>query len=214
MIKLLAVVKRRDEMSRDDLLRHWEHIHAPGVAERVQPNRYTLTFFERRLDGGESPYDGMASLWFDSLEHWQRASAPRPDAPSDGFADFLVADETFFLLTSEIVVVDGTVTAESEKTTFFVQRKESVTEADHFQHWRDQHIPNVREALKRNPGGLRYVVSQADLGQPGRYSGLAELYWQDADARTAFLPGVQDDGFVGLSEPYYGILGREITIVA
>ena len=92
----------------------------------------------------------------------------------------------------EIVSLDGDVTSESVKATFFVQRLPDVAEADYFQHWREKHLPNVRAALQRNPGGLRYVVSQADQGQPGPWSGLAELYWQDADAERAGLPGQTD----------------------
>ncbi len=50
-------------------------------------------------------------------------------------------------------------------------------------------------------------------GPPGPWSGLAELYWQDAEAERAGLPGVTDDGFRGMSEPYFGIRGREVVIV-
>lgn len=213
MIKLVAGVRARDGVGRDELRQHWRDVHAPNVVEGVHPKRYTLTFFDVRTDGGDAPYDGIASLWFDSLEQYQQASAADSGATADGFVDLLAPNDTFILFTTEIVALDGAVTSNSAKATFFVQRLPDTSEADYFQHWREKHIPNVRAALQRNGGGLRYVVSQADLGQPGRYSGLAELYWQDSEAQRAGLPGVGDDGFRGMSEPYYGILGHEVVIV-
>ena len=144
---------------------------------------------------------------------YQEAQSQGSEAAADGFGDLLVPDDTFVLFTTEIVALDGEVTSQSVKATFFVHRLPDVAEADYFQHWREKHLPNVRAALQRNPGGLRYVVSQADQGQPGPWSGLAELYWQDADAERAGLPGVTDDGFGGMSEPYFGIRGREVVIV-
>jgi hypothetical protein len=213
MIKLVAGVRAKDGVGREELRQHWCDVHAPNVVAGVNPKRYVLTFFDERLDGGPAPYDGTASLWFDSLEQYQEAQLPHPHAAADGFGDLLVPDDTFVLFTTEIVALDGEVTSESVKATFFVQRLADVAEADYFQHWREKHLPNVRAALQRNPGGLRYVVSQADQGQPGPWSGLAELYWQDADAERSGLPGVTDDGFRGMSEPYFGIRGREVVIV-
>lgn len=211
MIKLVVVVRAKDGVGQEELRQHWLDVHAPNVVASINPKRYILNFFEARLDGGPSPYDGMASAWFDSLEQYQEVHAQ--GLPSDGFGDLLARDETFRLVTSEIVALDGKVTPDTVKGTFFVRRRPEVTEADYFQHWREKHLPNVRAAMVRNPGGLRYAVSPADLGEPGNWSGLAELWWKDARGEELFLPGRTDDGFRGMSEPYFGIRGHEVVIV-
>ena len=107
------------------------------------------------------------SPWQRGTNEYQQAQSRGLEAASDGFGDLLVPDDTFVLFTTEIVALDGEVTSGSVKATYFVQRLPDVAEADYFQHWREKHLPNVRAALQRNPGGLRYVVSQADQGQPG-----------------------------------------------
>ena len=80
MIKLVFTVRRRDGMTREEFQRHWREQHAPLVlrhAGTLRIKRYVQTHArETPLDeplsasrGGEpGAYDGVAELWWDSLD--------------------------------------------------------------------------------------------------------------------------------------------------
>ena len=210
MLKVIATVKRRPDVSRDQLFKSWEKVHAPNVAKHAKPDVYRVTFFDGVMGGSEPPYDGMATFSFDSFETFKKGLG---NVPPDPFMDLVLQEQTSYLYATETIAVDGEVDRDSAKATFFVTRQDDIDEAAHFAHWRERHMPNVAAALKRNPGGLRYVVSFADQGRRGAHSGIAELYWKDAAAMRAGLPGREEDGFGEVSQPYSGILGSELTIV-
>ena len=81
MIKLVFTLRRREGMSREEFQRYWREQHAPIVqrhAETLRIRRYVQTHTrETELDEviaasrGSEPgaaYDGVAELWWDSLE--------------------------------------------------------------------------------------------------------------------------------------------------
>ncbi len=79
MIKLVYCVRRLPSLDRDQFLDYWQHVHAPIVAARadvLRIRRYVqcYTFQDLRFQvvsharTGMQPYDGIAELWWDSLE--------------------------------------------------------------------------------------------------------------------------------------------------
>lgn len=71
MIKVLALIRRKPDMSRDDFLRYWEQRHAPLILALPGVRRYRQNHaIEHRKDW---PYDGAAELWFDSVGAVARA---------------------------------------------------------------------------------------------------------------------------------------------
>ena len=78
MVKLVFVLRRREGLSREEFQRYWREEHGPLVAERAKAigaRRYVQVHtLDTPLDGalrehrrGE-PYDGVAELWWDSLD--------------------------------------------------------------------------------------------------------------------------------------------------
>jgi len=68
-------------MSRDEFQTYWRETHAPLVAARAEVlkiRRYVQVHtqdldglhaaFQKRNGGAPAPYDGVAELWFDSLD--------------------------------------------------------------------------------------------------------------------------------------------------
>ena len=51
MIKLVAGVRAKDGVEREELRQHWCDVHAPNVVAGVDPKRYVLTFFEKQQQG-------------------------------------------------------------------------------------------------------------------------------------------------------------------
>ena len=80
MIKLVFTLRRREDMTREEFQRYWREQHAPLVkrhAEALRIRRYVQvhardTDLDEAIAGprGSEPgvYDGVAELWWDSLE--------------------------------------------------------------------------------------------------------------------------------------------------
>lgn len=106
MIKLVFTVRRRDGMTREEFQRYWRHEHAQLVklhAETLRIRRYVQTHArDTDLDGALSAargsevhqYDGVAELWWDSLDDLREASTS-----AEGLAagSALLEDERLFI---------------------------------------------------------------------------------------------------------------------
>lgn len=79
MIKLSYALRRRPDLSREEFQRYWREEHAPLVrrkAEALRIRRYVQLHTRptpvdealREQRGHDEPYDGVAELWWDSLE--------------------------------------------------------------------------------------------------------------------------------------------------
>ena len=79
MIKLVFCLRRREHLSREEFHRYWREEHAPLVqshADALGIRRYVQLHsiddhISLAVAGGRhppEPYDGVAELWFDSLD--------------------------------------------------------------------------------------------------------------------------------------------------
>jgi len=105
MIKLVFCVKRLPSLSREEFQRYWREQHAPlvreaaaalGVRRYVQVHTLTSPVNDGLRRGRASPeeYDGVAELWFDSLESLAAAGAT-PEGRAAGRR--LLEDERRFI---------------------------------------------------------------------------------------------------------------------
>jgi len=87
MIKLTYCLRRRADMSWEEFSEYWRDVHAPLVAERAEVlgiRRYVqvrtvqqpgiIAAMQTRNGGSPEPFDGIAELWFDSLDAFARPS--------------------------------------------------------------------------------------------------------------------------------------------
>jgi uncharacterized protein (TIGR02118 family) len=79
MVKLVFCLKRLPHLSREEFQRHWRERHAPlvreaapalGIRRYVQVHALASPLNERFRAGRGAPeaYDGVAELWFDSVD--------------------------------------------------------------------------------------------------------------------------------------------------
>ena len=105
MIKLVFCLTRLPHLSRAEFQRHWRDRHGPlvldaakalGIRRYVQVHTLDTPANEafRRGRGGPEAYDGVAELWFDSLETLAAAGAT-PEGRAAGRR--LVEDERTFI---------------------------------------------------------------------------------------------------------------------
>jgi uncharacterized protein (TIGR02118 family) len=109
MFKLTFCLRRKPGMSLEEFQRYWREEHAPLVAERAEVldiTRYvqvhTLDLadvhagLQARNGGSPEPFDGVAELWFESLE----AMASDDAAVQQALADLLEDEGKFVDLPS------------------------------------------------------------------------------------------------------------------
>ena len=84
MVKLVSLMKRKPELSRDEFA-HWAlHDHSPLGLKMPGIRRYHISVLAP--DQPETEFDGVFELWFDSIEALQAAldspagAASREDA--------------------------------------------------------------------------------------------------------------------------------------
>ncbi|HZQ87007.1 MAG TPA: EthD domain-containing protein [Acidimicrobiales bacterium] len=105
MIKLVFVLRRRPELSREDFQAYWRDKHAPlvaslgtalGVRRYVQTHTVDTPLNEmlQASRGGPAEYDGIAELWWDSLDELA-AAASSPEGLQAGAQ--LLEDEAKFI---------------------------------------------------------------------------------------------------------------------
>ena len=105
MIKLTFCLRRRADMTLEDFQQYWRTTHATLVAERAETlgiRRYVQlhtsdlpgvhTSLQRRNGGAPQPYDGVAELWFDSLDDFLGGGPETLQASAE-----LLADEQNFI---------------------------------------------------------------------------------------------------------------------
>jgi len=90
-VKLIALLKARPGLSREEFTRRWVEGHAPLTLrfKNLKGYRINVAIDEYQELEGELPFDGTAELWWDSLEEMQEDFASQE-------ADTAVADADTF----------------------------------------------------------------------------------------------------------------------
>ncbi len=122
MIKLVFCLRRRPEMTAEEFQQYWRGKHAALVEARAKVlgiRRYVQTHtadlpglhrsLQQRNDGAPAPYDGVAELWFDSLESIGSDDPARRKAAAELLADernFIDLPNSPMWFAREYVIVD------------------------------------------------------------------------------------------------------------
>lgn len=211
--KMMYLIKRKPDTSREELVAHWFANHMPAVIQsqgtaaaggRPYARRYFATLYDANATG-EHPWDGVAQLWYDRR-------LPKPAKafgwkPRDTFQQ--KAEPYVPWATREYVVIDGAEHLSAEpltlnapypmtrsgffKMSFLVAAKPGTDYDAFLAHWLDVHVPNVRATMEK-VGGFRYVVSHSFEPADEPYAGMAELYFHDPSGWAAYRETIKPDG--------------------
>src|SRR5690349_8755707 len=97
MLKVILLLHRRPDLTREEFERHWLQVQRPLLLEMAGLRGLVLNRILGSLDGTPPAYDGIAETWFDSPEALQAAVA----TPAGQAA---LADRPNFLDTSRLQV--------------------------------------------------------------------------------------------------------------
>lgn len=209
--RMVYLIRRRPETTREELIAHWFANHMPAVIERnlqareagkLGAQRYVATLFDPR-PGQAHEWDGMAQLWYEHA--LPRPDTPHGESPTDTFQE--KAEPYMPWAMREYVVRDGALPLSPPtlnppfpctrsgffKVTFLVAAKPGADVAALYDHWLDAHVPNVRATMEA-VGGFRYVVGHSLEPAAERYAGMAELYFPDAEGWVEYRERYRPDG--------------------
>ena len=215
MLKVMATVARRANVSHDELVKVWERVHAPHVVKIAKPVRYRITFFDPQQTPDDPGLDGMAELWFRDKRHFDTTigrEAP-PEIMADRFNEYADFNKGAWLSVSEHVNVDGPTTQDTTKLVYFVKRREGIERSTLDQYWLETHVPNVVAALRQTPIARRYSVDLVDPARDRVYDGIAQISLDGPNPSFSDVRNYEPDGFSELVQPLLISRGHEIRIV-
>jgi len=216
MIKLIYCLRRLPDLSREKFQRYWREKHGPLVVSHkddMNVRRYVQCHTiddarmeeQRKASGRPEWFDGVAELWWKSLEEFAPAQ-PTPARQKSNFE--LDQDERKFIdlsrspvwLSEEFPFVeeipedqDCAKPSLRIKLVYCLRRLPSLSLDDFQGYWRTNHGPLVR-SVANAIGTRRYVqchtrydqindMMRAPEDRPQRYDGVAELWWDSTESR-------------------------------
>ena len=120
MIKLVYCIRKRADISSEAFHKHWSEKHAPlvrSLAGATQAQKYIQShtiepeFNEAflKLRGVAEPYDGVAEVWFESIESFQSPDAQEARKKLiEDEAEFIDFSRSSMFITEEHFIFDLT----------------------------------------------------------------------------------------------------------
>ncbi len=233
MVKIVRLVKRRADLTLAEFKDYWLTRHAPYERRAIEttPLQKVVASFatgEVALGGTVPPFDGMAALYFRSLEDARATfsgpatAAMREDAKN--FVDSSLAPAQIFA--DEYLVSEkpgaGSAARKSGQLKIIrtVYRRRDLTHAEFKDYWLNDHS-RLEHKVTATTGVQRIVASFAlpDDHKDPEFDGVAELYFNSLEEiRTMFAGPVpammreDEENFVQMDAPAVRLVAEEHVI--
>ena len=104
MIKMIFLVHRRPELSRDEFQKRWREKSGPIGSKVPGVRKYVQHHAVLGPDGAEPPYDGFAEMWWDDATSLQKAlESPEGQAAVNDIETIVGRQEVFVVEQHEMV---------------------------------------------------------------------------------------------------------------
>ncbi len=199
MYKHVALLVRKDGLSHDEFRTYWETQHTPLARDIEGVVRYHTVY---PVDPGSAEFDGIAELYFETLEELHAAlgsPGSRDYDPDKEVAAKARTDVDNFLAVekrprfigeeriwkNEVSTTDGLY-----KHSAFLVRKDGMSHEAFREYWEAQHSPLAAEI----EGVVRYHTVYPAEPEHAEFDGVAELYFETLDELHDALgsPGSRD----------------------
>ncbi|WP_123535001.1 EthD domain-containing protein [Halosimplex salinum] len=212
MYKHVALLVRREGLSHDEFRERWLDGHTPVARDIEGVVRYHTVV---PTDPGASEFDGIAELYFESLDDLHDAlgsPGSRDYDPTREVAakaredvdDFLAVEERPRFIGEEVVQKDETGGGADDghgesgygdtdglyKHSAFLVRKSGMSHEEFRDYWETQHTPLARDI----EGVVRYHTVYPTDPEASEFDGVAELYFESLEDLHDALgsPGSRD----------------------
>jgi len=184
MYKHVACLVRKDGMTHEEFMDYWKHEHSPLAKDIEGVVRYHTVY---PTDPGNAEFDGVAELYFETLEDLHEALGSEGSrdydptrevaaAAREDVNNFLAVNERPRFIGEETVwkdEVDGDTDGLYKHSAFLV-RKDDMTHEAFREYWEENHSPLAKDI----EGVVRYhTVYPTDPGN-AEFDGVAELYFE------------------------------------
>ncbi len=192
MIHLHYFIARKAGLGDEQFHRYWRETHAPFV-KRITQLRGYIQSHRIPFANSNSTYDGEAEVWLDDLDAMAalRKSAEFLNGAYKDEPNFIDHARSDFLIARDHVIIDGPRTPGLVKGVWRMRRKDGVSLGEFRRHWIEIHgvvaakIPGVRRYVQS------HVVDEAYSYAEPRWDGVAQLWWDSADALAEALKSPQ-----------------------
>lgn len=231
MLKRIILLRRKDGLSRGDMLSYWQHKHAPLAMQSPEwfdsTERYTQNHIGEQVGGGSFDFDGM-------VESWQRPAGTigRSFPDTKAYKEVVGPDELKFVdrgasvlfFVNERVLVER---MEGVKVLSFLSRSTQVDSEAFSARWLAWHadmqrrFPGFWSTLRGYVQNLVVPGSMKVLGRPAevpalRIDGMAEMRFASAAAMQEALSSGDhaacEDAASDFCTPIASIVVREVTL--
>ena len=228
MIKSISFLARKPSLSREAFVRHWLDVHVPMCHAVPGLRGYavsTVVELQSRADVPGLPmgeFDGVAQVWFDSLEARAAAAASAEGKRWHADGGTIIGGIRSFV-TREKFVVPVLANRPRFKTLSVIRRKAELT-AEQFHHeWAMVHAPMARGV----PGLRGFTLSEIVEEQfrpdippfplDGPLDGFTESWWDSPQSRASMVASNEGKAWFAHGSTFIGqvrsILLEERVIV-
>jgi uncharacterized protein (TIGR02118 family) len=188
MIHIHYFITRKEPLDDAAFHRYWRETHGP-IAGRIKQLRMYVQSHRIPYRGTNSSYDGEAEVLIDSLDalaEMRKASEYLDGALADE-RNFIDLKRVEWMATRDHVIVEGQVDSPPIKGVYQLKRMPGMALNEFRRYWIEVH----GSLGSKLPGLRRYVqshlIDEAYLYAEPRYDGVAQLWFESADAmRAAF----------------------------
>lgn len=229
MIKSISFLARKPGLSRQDFVRHWLDVHVPMCHAVPGLRGYavsTIVEHQSRPDVPSLPmgdFDGVAQVWFDSLEARARAGASAEGKRWHADGGTIIGGIRMFVTNERLVVPVPPGIRPKFKTLSVIKRKPTLS-AEQFHHeWAVVHAPMARGV----PGLRGFALSEIAEEQfrpdivpfplDGPVDGFTESWWDSPESRAQMVASAEGKAWFAHGSTFIGhvrsILLEEHVIV-
>jgi uncharacterized protein (TIGR02118 family) len=203
LIKSISFLARKPGLSHEDFVRHWLDVHVPMCHAVPGLRGYavsTVVEQQSRPDVAVLPmgeFDGVAQVWFDSLEARAAAGASAEGKRWHADGGTIIGGIRMFVTREHFVMPVPQQNRPRYKTLSLIKRKPEIT-ADTFRHeWRDVHAPMARAVPELRGFTLSEIAEEqfrpdiAPFKLDGPLDGFTESWWDSPQSRARMVASAE-----------------------
>jgi len=199
LIKSISFLKRKPGLSREDFVRHWLEVHVPMCHAVPGLRGYAVSTIIETQTRRDLPnlamdeFDGVAQVWFDSLEARSAAGASAEGKRWHADGGTIIGGIRMFVTRERLVVPVSPVNRPQYKALSVIKRKAELS-AEQFHHeWAIVHAPMARGVPGLRGFTLSEIVEEqfrpdiAPFPLDGPLDGFTESWWDSPAARANMI---------------------------
>ena len=228
MIKSISLLQRKPHLSRAAFVRHWLDVHVPMCHDVPGLRGYAVSTIVEHQSRPDVPslamdeLDGLAQVWFDSLEARAQAAASAGGKRWHADGGTIIGSIRTFV-TREHFVVPLPAVRPTFKTLSVIKRKPHLSD-DQFQHeWAVVHarmangVPGLRGFTLSEIVEEQFRPDIAPFPLDGPVDGFAESWWDSPASRAEMVASAEGKAWFAHGATFIGhvrsILLEERVIV-